>query len=167
MSEGRLHIVTEEQRRRAHDARCRAEICASWCRGLFVDDVPLGIQVATLIPTALLGWLVWLGAYNWLASRVRSPRLIYVAVGLWLVEAAALADRLELSDGLIEMGDGNIWIDAALLLALMFVPVPALRCGPACDGARAASLTCPARRQQVRPSPRLFAAVPPGTRTRC
>jgi len=94
-----------------------------WWHGIFIDDVPLVMQVSTLMPTALLGWLAWLGGYRWLATRAKSPRLIFVAVGTWLVLAAAVADRIELSQGLIEVGDGNVWVGAAIMLALMFVPL--------------------------------------------
>jgi predicted RNA-binding Zn-ribbon protein involved in translation (DUF1610 family) len=38
VSEGGLHIVTEEQRERAHEARRRAEICASCGRALGTDE---------------------------------------------------------------------------------------------------------------------------------
>jgi hypothetical protein len=38
VNEGGLHIVTEEQRVRAHDARRRAEICASCGRALGTDE---------------------------------------------------------------------------------------------------------------------------------
>lgn len=94
-----------------------------WWHGIFVEDVPLDIQIATLLPTALLGWLVWLGVYSWLVPRVRHPRLMYLVVGTLLVVAAAIADRLEVSNGLIEVGDGNVWISALVLLALMFIPL--------------------------------------------
>jgi hypothetical protein len=37
---------------------------------------------------------------------------------------AAAADRVEFSHGLIDIGgDGNVWFDATLFLALMFVPL--------------------------------------------
>jgi hypothetical protein len=95
-----------------------------WWGGTFVHDVAISVQLATLVPTALVGWLAWLGGYGWLASRVRYPQLVYLAVGMLLVIMAAAADRVELSHGLIDIGgDGNVWFDAALLLALMFVPL--------------------------------------------
>ena len=94
-----------------------------WWRGTFVHYLPLGIQVAILFPVVLLGLFVWMGGYCWIATRFRYPQLIYLAIGILIIVAAAAADRAELSQGLIDVGDGNVWFNALIFVAIIFGPL--------------------------------------------
>jgi hypothetical protein len=94
-----------------------------WWGGGFVHNIPLVVQIASLVPALLLGWLAWMGGYCWLVSRVSYAQLIYLAVGALVVVAAAFADRAELSQGLVDVGDGNVWFNALIFVVIIFGPL--------------------------------------------
>lgn len=94
-----------------------------WWGGAFVHELPLAMQVVVLAPIAFLGWLTWLGSYTWIVRRIRHPRLTYVLVGAVIILASAAADRAELGRGIIEVGDGRVWINAVALMAIMLAPL--------------------------------------------
>jgi hypothetical protein len=87
-------------------------------------QTPLIVQLATLLPPSLAGWIAWLMGYGWVAGHSRYALLTYVVVGLLIILGMALADRGELSGGLLLVApDGAIWINAILGVAMMLAPV--------------------------------------------
>jgi hypothetical protein len=82
------------------------------------------VQLLTLLPILLAAWIAWFMGYGWLVGHRRHPLLIYTAVALCLVLAVSIADRMEVSGGLLLLApNGAIWVDALLGVAMMFAPV--------------------------------------------
>lgn len=98
-------------------------VAAGWWSGPYFRT-PVLVQAATLLPVSVVVWTAWLAGYNWLTSRTRRPLLVYGIVALLLVLAVGMADRAELSGGLVLVAeDGRTWLNALVGLGMMFVPV--------------------------------------------
>jgi hypothetical protein len=94
----------------------------AWSGGYF--SIPFVVQLLTLLAIVFAAWIAWFMGYGWLIGHRRHPLLIYTAVALCLVLAAAIADRMEVSGGLLLLApNGVIWLDALLGVAMMFAPV--------------------------------------------
>jgi hypothetical protein len=62
--------------------------------------------------------------YGWVAAHSRYALLTYGFAGLLIILGTALADRGELSGGLLLVApDGAIWIDALVGVATMLAPI--------------------------------------------
>jgi hypothetical protein len=93
-------------------------------RGPFFVTVPLLTQLGIFVPFSLLGWIAWLSTYGWVMSRSCHPLLLYSGLALLAVPLAMIADRTELSGGLILVAeDGKVWIDALIAAAFVVSPV--------------------------------------------
>lgn len=98
-------------------------VAAGWWSGAYFRT-PALVQAATLLPVSVVVWTAWLAGYGWLTGRTRRPLLIYGIVALLLILAVGLADRAELSGGLVLVAeDGRTWLNALVGLGMMFVPV--------------------------------------------
>jgi hypothetical protein len=99
-------------------------LAANWWTGDYFQETPLLLQLMLLVPLTLLSWLIWLTGYGWLVTHTRHPVLIYGAVAILLIGAAIVADRAEISGGLVLVAaDGEVWKDAVVGIGLMFVPI--------------------------------------------
>jgi hypothetical protein len=86
--------------------------------------IPLFIQMVTLLPLVIIGWLAWFMGYGWLVDHRRHPLLIYSAVALVLVAAASVADGMEISGGFLLLApNGTVWVDALMGVGMMLAPV--------------------------------------------
>ncbi len=98
-------------------------VAAGWWGGAYFR-APVIVQAATLVALSFTGWVAWLLGYGWLAGRSRYPLLVYAAVALLAVAATILADRANVSGGLVLVADdGKTWIDALIGTGIMLVPV--------------------------------------------
>jgi len=98
-------------------------VAAGWWSGAYFRT-PALVQAATLLPVSVVAWTAWLAGYGWLTARTRRPLLIYGMVALLLTLAVGIADRAELSGGLVLVAeDGKTWLNALVGLGMMFVPV--------------------------------------------
>jgi hypothetical protein len=98
-------------------------VAAGWWGGLYFET-PFIVQVATLLPLSLAGWVVWLMGYRWLAAHSRYPLAIYAASTLLIIPAVVVADRAEISGGLfLVAADGATWVDALIGVGIMLAPL--------------------------------------------
>ena len=98
-------------------------LAAGWWGGAYFQT-PLLVQLALLIALSMTVWLAWLTGYAWLAERSGRALLIYGGLALLLILAVALADRAELTGGLIRVAeDGKTWIDALIGAGIMLAPL--------------------------------------------
>lgn len=98
-------------------------VASGWWEGAYFQT-PLVVQLATLLPLSVAGWLIWLMGYGWLTEHSRHPLLIYAALALLLIVAVAVADRENISGGLVYVADdGEAWLEALLGVAVMFAPI--------------------------------------------
>lgn len=98
-------------------------VLTGWWSGTYFR-IPLIVQLAVLAPLSAAVWTAWLLGYGWLADHSRQPLATYTFLGVLIVLAVSVADRLELTGGLVEIArDGATWIDALVAVAVMMAPV--------------------------------------------
>lgn len=98
-------------------------VAAGWWVGTIFAS-PLLVSVAILVPFAIAGYTLWLGAYRWLAAHVRYGRLIFTVVVLAFVPIVVVADRISIARGQFSLDNGyTIWTDVVAGQSVLWSPV--------------------------------------------